>query len=79
VKYLAVTGFRSLQELQAYLYHTAVVVDSDVTLHGTLWAVVEVNADADAQYQADRLSSGMMGVTMRNTAYGAAMALLRRI
>lgn len=79
MKYLAVTGFRSEQELDRYLYNYAEVVESGTTLEGKMWAVVKINDPERAQYQADRLASGMMAVKIRYTDYGAAVAVLRML
>lgn len=63
MKCVAVTGFRSEQELEAYLYGYASVQDSGTTREGWNWAIVRVHSDNPAyhdQYQADRLGSGMI-------------------
>lgn len=79
MKFLAVSGHRSEKELQAYLYSGSFVQDSGTTLEGWNWAVVGVEAMYDPQYQADRLSSGMIGATVHNTEYAAAIRLLGRL
>lgn len=79
--YLAVIGFRSERELKAYLYSHCNVYAMGTTLHGTMWAIVEVMSGdvRAAEYQSDRLSSGMMGTSIHNTAYSAAIRLLERV
>lgn len=77
-KYLAVTGFRSEKELDAYLYTYAVVQDSGTTREGLNWAIVEV-PEGSAEYQAGRLGSGMIGATVTGTEYAAAVRILERV
>lgn len=77
MKYLAVTGFRSEQELAAYLYSYARVQDSGTTREGLNWAIVELPA-SHAEYQQDRLQSGMIGARVTDTEYFAALVILER-
>lgn len=78
--YIAVLGFRSEAELRAYLYSHADVYEIGQTIDGRLWAIVEVAASmSDAQYQADRLQSGMMGVRVYDAPLPAAVNLLSRL
>lgn len=76
-KYLAITGFRSPRELAAYLYDYAEILDTGTTREGVMWAVVEVPASR-ADYQSDRMASGMIGSSVHLTAYGAAVRILER-
>ena len=79
--YLAVSGFRSEAELRAYLYSHSSPYNMGTNLNGVMWAIVEVMSSdpSIAQYQADRLSSGMMGVTVHTEPYWAAVQLLNRL
>jgi hypothetical protein len=78
MKYLSITGARSEQELQAYLYSYATVITSNTASSGRVYAVVSV-PDERAQYQADRMSSGMMGCGIHDTATEAGISCLDRI
>lgn len=78
MKYLAVSGFRSEKELDAYLYSYATVQDSGTTVEGRNWAIVVIRTQGHAQYQADRLASGMIGATVHDSEYTAAIRLLER-
>jgi len=77
-KYLAITGYRSHRELDAYLYDYAEKLSTGTTREGRMWAVVEVPASR-AEYQSDRMASGMIGSTVHMTAFGAAVHILDRI
>lgn len=82
MKYLAVTGFRSEQELEAYLYAYTSIQDSGTTREGLNWAIVRVHSSNPAfhgQYQADRLASGMIGASVHDTEYLAALRILERV
>ena len=79
ISYLAVTGFRSERELAAYLYSHAKILDVGTTFEGRMWATVEISEDADPQYQADRLDSGMIGASVHPSLSAAALAILRRV
>lgn len=78
MKYLSITGARSEQEVRAYLYAYAIPLKIDTTDQGRMWAVVEV-PDEHAQYQADRISSGMMGVRVHSTPFDAALSIIDRL
>lgn len=78
MKYLAVTGFRSEEELKAYLYSYAKVQDSGTTREGWMWAVVELPDDSHAEYQQGRFQSGMIGARVVPTEYLAALSILER-
>jgi hypothetical protein len=80
MKYLAVTGFRSEQELRAYLYPYARVFDDlslGTTREGLMWAIVEVPGDR-AEYQQGRFHSGFIGCRVESSPYGAALSILER-
>lgn len=79
MKYLSITGARSERELKAYLYDYAKVIT--LTTHpgsNKVYAVVQV-PDERAQYQADRMSSGMMGCGIHDTATEAGLNCLDRV
>lgn len=78
MKYLSITGARSEKELRAYLYEYAMPMVVGTSPGGRVYAVVEV-PEHRAQYQADRMSSGMMGVRIHTTPFGAAIALIDRV
>jgi hypothetical protein len=78
MKYLSITGARSEKELLRYLYTYAMPMAVGTSPGGRVYAVVEVPEDR-AQYQADRMSSGMMGVSIHTTPFDAAIALIERL
>lgn len=78
MKYLSITGARSERELSAYLYDYANPMIIDTSPKGVIYAVVEV-PEANAQYQADRMSSGMMGCGIHDTLPDAVASCLERI
>ena len=78
MRYLAVTGFRSDRELNAYLYDYAKVLDTGTTREGVMWAVVEL-PESHAEYQQGRLQSGMIGARVTSTEYQAAITILEKI
>lgn len=80
MKYLAVTGFRSDPELNAYLYNYARVYDSTTgtTREGVMWAIVEV-PESHAEYQQGRLQSGMIGARVCSSPFHAAISILERV
>ena len=80
MKYLAITGARSEDEVRAYLYSYATPVDGVVktTFQGRVWSVIEV-PDERAEYQADRFRSGMIGASIHDTAFDAAVAVIDRL
>ena len=78
MKYLSITGARTEQEVRAYLYTYAIPIVVDTTYQGRVWAVIEV-PDENAQYQADRISSGMMGVRVHDTSFDAACSIIERL
>lgn len=76
--YLAIHGARSEKELRAYLYAYAMPMVVHTSYKGTVWAIVEV-PDQNAQYQADRFASGMIGATIHSTPLNAAQHLLEAL
>jgi len=78
MKYLAVTGARSEQELRAYLYSYNLPMKIDTTYLGRVWGVIEC-PDDKAQYQADRFQSGMIGASVHSTPFDAALAVIDRL
>ena len=82
MKYLAISGFRSEKELEAYLYAYTSIQDSGTTREGLYWAIVRVHSndpEYHGQYQADRLASGMIAASVHESPYAAALAILRRV
>jgi len=78
MRYLSITGARSEQELRAYLYKYAIPLVIGTSPQGRFYSVVEV-PEENAAYQADRISSGMMGVRIHSTPFDAAIALIDRV
>lgn len=71
-KFIAVTGARSLREVNAYLYGYAGVIASGEEGDGRVWATVKVETERDdvdylAEYQAGRYASGWIGARVCNT------------
>lgn len=78
MKYLAVVGARSEQEVRAYLYSYNIPMKVATTFQGRVWAVIEC-PDDKAQYQADRFQSGMIGASVHPTPFDAAIAVIDRL
>jgi hypothetical protein len=78
MKFLAVTGARSEDEVRAYLYSHNIPLKIDTTYQGRVWAVIEC-PDDKAQYQADRFQSGMIGASVHDTKLDAAIAVIDRL
>lgn len=80
MKYLAITGARSEDEIRAYLYSYATPLPNSTgtTFQGRVWGIIELPEER-VEYQRDRFTSGMIGASIHDTAYEAALEVIRRL